>query len=827
MAFDKLCVDAVFTDPDVNTSKAWETLAGLQRNEAVAYSTGGVPWLAGQVLQVTDLIQNPDRARGKYKRVDLLAARPAQPGDTGPYVLALQDSPVDGYEVSVLLVGHIRADFSGAGVGETWNPGDLLYIDTSGALTNNPIKLDANGAAVMQVVSATGGLFFGSGTNAALIDSKMRWRGNWVNGETYRKNDVVLDAPWLMIANTETQDRPGVVNIGAEFYDLGDTPNWSTPTHTGEVWSGVRYNVGDNPVKIVGYQFWVPEVGANIGYRLLIRVYPTGSTQDAVITVIDIDPQTAGQWVTAEVIHQFLAPNTTAEIALVALNSASDTTITGTWVKGAPANNNTTDPGSGNWGTRSNVENIRISYTDDNGGDRTAELQAIVAGSTIKFVSDVIPAQTQEWLINATGTDFGTHITFEAVTYLGDGPAGAVPEGDASTMTAIIPVPDPTQYVTEVGASWSPLPAGTTAEGLLIFDGAGQASATDTFGVRALWQEVSASPDYDIMSTWDTVAGGGGSSGGAATFLQLTDTPVGYGAVGQVPAVNATQDGLIWSNGGGTGGANTTLELTDTPSSYGLQGQYLAMNLARDALIWTNPTDVTGYLPKTAGVTHPLTGPLYINTTGNLGLKITDTSTSNLSPWFEMVAKRGDANTWTTFSAKTVLAAQRTDDMVPTDKHLGGVIFAGNHTDGTEANIAASASIWGISDGPFNGLLDMPTAFVIRTGTEGSAISASGVTATFGTERLRVTSMGLVGIGTPNPQATLHVDGGARFDIDGNEAAILEPAGPDVTSAHTILTVEKGDERYAQLAEQTFRDLLVDVENLRRRVMMLEDIING
>ena len=51
----------------------------------------------------------------------------------------------------------------------------------------------------------------------------------------------------------------------------------------------------------------------------------------------------------------------------------------------------------------------------------------------------------------------------------------------------------------------------------------------------------------------DAPTGGGG--GGASAYTDLTDTPVGYGTAGQVPAMNSTADALIWADqtGGGAG----------------------------------------------------------------------------------------------------------------------------------------------------------------------------------------------------------------------------------------------------------------------------------
>ena len=143
------------------------------------------------------------------------------------------------------------------------------------------------------------------------------------------------------------------------------------------------------------------------------------------------------------------------------------------------------------------------------------------------------------------------------------------------------------------------------------------------------------------------------------------------------------------------------------------------------------------------------------NTTG--GIKIVDSSTSASSPGIEVIAKRGDANNSTSFSGKLLLSRNRTEAAIVEDNQLGSVSFGGNHTDGTEANILYSAALIGVADGDFNGASDMPTALAFYTGSIGW--SPDTANANPGSEALRITSGGRVGIGLTNPGEKLEVNG--------------------------------------------------------------------
>ena len=166
------------------------------------------------------------------------------------------------------------------------------------------------------------------------------------------------------------------------------------------------------------------------------------------------------------------------------------------------------------------------------------------------------------------------------------------------------------------------------------------------------------------------------------------------------------------------------------------------------------------------GFTNP-TARLEIKSSSETALRIIDSSASGGAPNFEIVSKRSDGNVNTAFSSNIFLGSNRTDQKVADEKILGTVNFGGNHTDGSEDNISYAAAIAARASGDFNSKSDMPTDLIFTTGTSGTDISGeSAGSSNIGTERMRITSAGLVGIGQDTPAAQLHVSSGSSGDCE-------------------------------------------------------------
>ena len=72
------------------------------------------------------------------------------------------------------------------------------------------------------------------------------------------------------------------------------------------------------------------------------------------------------------------------------------------------------------------------------------------------------------------------------------------------------------------------------------------------------------------------------------------------------------------------------------------------------------------------------------------------------------------------FTGQLFLASLRTDQKIASGKKLGTVLFGGNHTNTSEANVLYAASIAGVAGDDFDSGTDMPTDLVFYTGSTGS-----------------------------------------------------------------------------------------------------------
>lgn len=129
---------------------------------------------------------------------------------------------------------------------------------------------------------------------------------------------------------------------------------------------------------------------------------------------------------------------------------------------------------------------------------------------------------------------------------------------------------------------------------------------------------------------------------------------------------------------------------------------------------------------------------------------------------FEGISHRGDSNQ--SFGSKFAAAFRRSDGTaIAAGVRLGGLLFGGQWgTDTTYQpnKIRYAASITGVAEGSFTSETAMPTAIAFRTGSTGE--DAYSVNTSYGSERMRITADGNVGIGTTSPDTSLRVNGGIR-----------------------------------------------------------------
>jgi len=141
----------------------------------------------------------------------------------------------------------------------------------------------------------------------------------------------------------------------------------------------------------------------------------------------------------------------------------------------------------------------------------------------------------------------------------------------------------------------------------------------------------------------------------------------------------------------------------------------------------------------------------------------TSTSGTGSIPAIQTLGTRADSNS--SFSGRFGAANRKMDGVgIITNNDLGTYAFGGQwgtSTSYTAANLLYTASVVGVSEGTFTSASAMPTALSFKTGSSGTLLGVAN--ASFGTERMRITSAGLVGIGASIPLGKLNVNDGAIY----------------------------------------------------------------
>ena len=324
----------------------------------------------------------------------------------------------------------------------------------------------------------------------------LQWRGLWEEG-TYPAQSMVRDGDWLMIANTETTDRAGPSTTGPIESDIPDGLSYLDYTDTGVVWSGTEYTftVGG---WLRSISVKAPELTDDTNYRILLFNVTDPDNVDVIPIAAPVLVE--NDWAGVAVGNSLITPGTVVAVVLDALNSGSDTPISGGWSRAINVNGVVTDPGLGAWGTQNSNASLRINKIDLDSVGRETELMTAEAGTTVVMQSTVDSTRSMAWTINEPATDQGAHISWGNVTYDGNGTGGEPGVGEDCLLSFKVPVPAPTKYQQNTDFWLTNQPTWATCRGLLRLSGIDQPADNDAFGVKIQFQPGFISADWDMAS---------------------------------------------------------------------------------------------------------------------------------------------------------------------------------------------------------------------------------------------------------------------------------------------------------------------------------------
>ena len=364
----------------------------------------------------------------------------------------------------------------------------------------------------------------------------------YVLGPTYYDQQWVTNQEYIAIANTETTDNAFPQNVGAPVRTYPDPAPFLTAANTSQVRSGHNYTfIADGLIQRL--YVWVPELTPDVRYSIVIINDPNGTPSARRIDLENASLK-LDAWTTVEVGSVLYTAGAEVLVYLEAQNFGSTTQVTGGWI--SEGQDNVAGPALQGW-NHNNAQNIvRIDKTDLDTVNRSAELLGIISGSTIQFVETAAPTNSRTYLVLATPVDQGSYIEYSVSL---QSSAGIIPNGNTSTMTADIPVSQSTEFGFETDKWLNDSPTWATITSFLEYDGVPQAPSINTgYGIDVQFQELTQSPDWDLIS----ISGGGGGGGGDFT----PDLFLGAGTTGYVPdpiteTGNFLRDDGSWAPGGG------------------------------------------------------------------------------------------------------------------------------------------------------------------------------------------------------------------------------------------------------------------------------------
>jgi len=335
-----------------------------------------------------------------------------------------------------------------------------------------------------------------------LDDRYIEWTGLWANTQ-YTVNQQALDGDYLGIANKTTEDRLAPQESSDKEYGITGTTA-STESNISVVNSGHEYTFTESGW-INELRVFVSEITSTTNYRVVVLdVTNSGSP---ISNIYESPLLEVGEWSTVTIGQRFVKPGSKFIVYIDALNSGSNSEVTGGWTRGV--NSQSSAPSAESWNVTNQGDIVRIDKDDLNSTDRTSELMGIITDSILQFVETASPTSLVKYRTIAPPFDAGSYVEYFTVRIEED--LGGPTILETSTLTATIPIPQSTEYIEIVDYWLTNEPSWATIEGILEYNGVVQSGVTDNaYGVDIGFTAAYLSPDWDIIS----VNGGTGGSGG-------------------------------------------------------------------------------------------------------------------------------------------------------------------------------------------------------------------------------------------------------------------------------------------------------------------------
>lgn len=351
---------------------------------------------------------------------------------------------------------------------------------------------------------------------AALHFSKnfVSWENEWIPDTVYNENDMVRDGAWTMVANKDTDDRPAPQTVGNPTFLYPDNPAWNNLSFTGLVETGFRVFDLLDSFLVTAYRVWIPDLSADAHYRVVAIDNITGEIDAREIFNGDIFGSIG--WHEIQISPTFVGPGDDFTFVLQAQTFSSTTVLSNPFVY-IGSSNQENDPLDGNCERTNNQTGFRVSNTDRNDVDVTADNNAVIPGTILRVDQDSNPLNFLEYEV-VVAIDLGTYF-FYNVALLNVGVSEPATFSNV-TVTYTIPIAAPTKYV-ELPNFLSNF---NNVDGVLRFDEGPIITNQDGNGIDVFLTQYTTSPDWDLVAVSDT--GGGGFDSQVEVFTEGISTTI-------------------------------------------------------------------------------------------------------------------------------------------------------------------------------------------------------------------------------------------------------------------------------------------------------------
>ena len=316
------------------------------------------------------------------------------------------------------------------------------------------------------------------------------WRGVWSDGE-YKKNEMVYDKTWLMIANKDTSDPAAPQPIGDTYYviDLVGSPTWvQSFANSDSLLVGQRY-VFQTDAYLRSVRVWIPDDTIGFTCEIFLVLDPLGTPLLQSLLTFTISIDITETWVRIPLGLQIIPDGVTFDIIALFVPTVGSNSFTYEW--DYERKNGNPDQGKIWHQSGANANQMRVHQEDKDSVNRSSDLDNIQAGSTILMVSSGF-----EWKVLSSSKSGSVY------TFIVD-PASRAGE-DTSNFTFTYFDTLDIHYVND-----DDFYLGTPGiEGLFSTTGPdGRVVNDNAYGIDIEIQEASISRDWDVMSKIDVDVG--------------------------------------------------------------------------------------------------------------------------------------------------------------------------------------------------------------------------------------------------------------------------------------------------------------------------------